>query len=147
MSTLTNEAVKAAVEAAKTQEQKAAETEAAKKAAEASNKPPAAANANEADLQTSLRDGLQAAVKTGIQEILASDEFKKTVQQELANALLKELGQQTAQPQVRTFAVPRDNSKMDFGKAKTDIASGATPTLPSAKDVDVEFADLISMGN
>lgn len=97
------------------------------------------------DLQKSLHEGLQLAVKNGLSEILQTPEFKKTIQEELANALLKQLGQQTAAAAVKTFAVPRSNENT-LEASKTVIASGATPQIDT-KSIDPQFAHLFQMGD
>jgi hypothetical protein len=103
----------------------------------------AAATGEPGDLQTAMRDGLRKAVDTGIKEILASPEFKKTMQEQIANALLEQLGQQTAAAPAKTFAVPRNGtSVLEVAKA---ISTGNTPQLDTT-GVAPEFAHLVSLG-
>lgn len=104
---------------------------------------PAVVAGDPTDIQKALKDGLQAAVANGIKEIIASPEFKKTMQEQIANALLEQLGQQTAAATVKTFAVPRNGtSVLDVAKA---LSTGTTPQLDTT-GVSAEFAHLVSLG-
>lgn len=142
-STMTNVASDVVAKAVADKAAAEAKTAADKVAAEAAAAATTTTDAGDpADLQKALQAGLRDAVKNGLAEILNTPEFKKTMQEQLANALLEQLGQQTAAAPVKTFAVPRT---IDINKIT--IASGGTPTLESAGTVDPAFADLVSMGN
>jgi hypothetical protein len=96
-------------------------------------------------LQKQLSEGLNEALKNGLKEILASPEFRKTVQEQLGNVLLTELGKQTLAPTpIKTFAVPRTNPPAIDATKVAAIASGATPSV-SSEGVDPQFAHLVSM--
>lgn len=102
---------------------------------------PVLADGEENSIAKQLRDGVLEATKNGVKEILASPDFKKMIQEQLANTMLAELNKQAIAPTpVKTFAVPRT------GTTKEQISSGATPKVESA-GVDPEFAHLVSMDN
>lgn len=97
------------------------------------------------DLNKQFTEGLQSALKNGLNEALASPEFKKTVQEQIGNMLLTELSRSSpslapTQP-VKVFAVPRNSTQT------ADIAKGATPTLTGLEHLDPSLADLVNMGN
>lgn len=110
--------------------------------AAAANQIPAADPDN--PLQKQLSEGLNEALRNGLKEILASPEFRKTVQEQLGNVLINELGKQTLAPSsIKTFAVPRQG----IDPAKTAmIAQGGTPKIDTT-GIDPEFAGLVSMDN
>ena len=128
----------------KTTEPTAAVVDPAKTAATVVPPTTAAAAGDPTDIQKALKDGLQAAVANGIKEIIASPEFKKTMQEQIANALLEQLGQQTAAATVKTFAVPRaGTSVLDVAKA---LSTGTTPQLDTT-GVAPEFAHFVGLGD
>ena len=93
-------------------------------------------------LQKQLAEGLNEALRNGLKEILASPEFRKTVQEQLGAVLINELGKQTLAPtSIKTFAVNRPG--IDPAKTAT-IMSGGTPRIDST-GVDPQFANLVSM--
>lgn len=101
----------------------------------------ATADGDPLGVQKVFREGLLAAAQNGVKELLASPEFKKTMQEEIANALLAQLGQQTQAAAVKTFAVPRaGTSVLEVAKA---IQTGNTPHVDTT-GVPAELAHLVA---
>lgn len=94
-------------------------------------------------VQKVFNEGVASAAVAAVKELLASPEFKKTIQEEVANTLLKRLGEQAQTTHVKTFAVPRaGTSVLEVAKS---VATGATPLIDTA-GVSADFADLVTMG-
>jgi len=109
--------------------------------------PQTAAQISSEGIQKQFNDGLQKALQTGLQEALNSPDFKKTIQEQIGNLLLQELGKQVnisapAPTPVKTFAVPR--TALDSSEVVKTIASGGTPTV-DVSTVDAEFRHLVGM--
>ena len=95
-------------------------------------------------VQKVFNEGVATATVNAVKELLASPEFKKTIQEEVANTLLKRLGEQAQTTTVKTFAVPRIGTSV-LEKAR-DLATGTTPPI-NTEGVSADFADLVSMGS
>src|SRR5208282_1522767 len=95
-------------------------------------------------VQKAFNEGVATASMNAVKELLASPEFKKTIQEEVANTLLKRLGEQAQTTHVKTFAVPRvGTSVLEIAKS---VATGNTPVIDTT-GVSADFSDLVSMGS
>jgi len=107
----------------------------------------AAALAAEGDpfgVQKLFKDGVVAATQNAVKELIASPEFKKTIQEEVGNTMLRLLGEQAKSTTVKTFAVPRTGTSIR--EQAQQIATGATPPI-NTEGVAAEWSDLVSMGS
>jgi hypothetical protein len=91
------------------------------------------------DVQKQIANSVQEALKNAIKENLASPEFRKNVQETVANVLLTELNKKTLAPTpVKVFAVPRTATQQET------IATGKIPAITGVETVDPALAEMFS---
>lgn len=99
-----------------------------------------------ADLNAVIQKALDAKLTEGVaaalERVLASDDFNKKVDNQIAGMLLEKLGTSTVPTEVKTFPVPRDNGRQTVF---TPVNKQNTPTPINMEGVDLELQDMCKM--
>jgi hypothetical protein len=90
-------------------------------------------------IQKALDSKLTEGVAAALERVLASDDFNKKVDNQIAGMLLEKLGTSTVPTEVKTFPVPRD------GKPNSAAKTSSTPSAINMDGVDLELQDMCKM--
>ena len=100
-----------------------------------------------ADLNAVIQQALDAKLTEGVaaalERVLASDDFNKKVDNQIAGMLLEKLGTSTVPTEVKTFPVPRDGGRQTVFTPVNK--QGTAPSPINMDGVDLELQDMCKM--